>query len=126
MRYPRSFVGRTISVAVLTFGFCARAENEFRMLDGKQTQARVAGRDITDGPDWSVYLRPDGALIGSQSGKSWTGIWKIRNDKLCMTLPSSPSLRCNEVWMSGSYIRMRENKNQETFDAMVTDHRVGQ
>jgi heat shock protein HslJ len=80
----------------------ARAEDQFRMLDGKQIRARVSGQDITDGPHRSLYLRPDGMIIGSESGSSWTGSWKIRNDRLCITLPSSTSLVCNEVWMSGA------------------------
>ena len=96
------------------------------MLDEKQIRARVVGQDITDGPHWSLYLRPDGALVGSESGSSWTGSWKIRNDKLCITLPSRTSVECNEVWMSGALIRMRASKDQETFDAIVMAHRAKQ
>jgi len=92
------------------------------MLDAKQIRARVVGQDITDGPHWSMYVRPDGALIGEESGSSWTGSLKIRNDKLCITLPSSTSADCDEVWMSGTLINMRTSKNQETF-AMVVAHR---
>jgi hypothetical protein len=112
-----------VCVAMLTSGLGARAENQFRMLDGKQIQTRVVGQDITDGPHWSMYVRPDGVLIGEESGSSWTGIWKIRNDKLCITLPNTTSTECNEVWMSGTLIRMRATKDQETFDAMVAAHR---
>ena len=31
------------------------------------------GKDITDGSHWSIYLRPDGALVGAESGSRWTG-----------------------------------------------------
>ncbi|WGR73923.1 MULTISPECIES: hypothetical protein [unclassified Bradyrhizobium] len=118
----RDAVRLVVCAAALALAFDARAEDQFRMLDGKQIRARVVGQDITDGPHWSMYLRPDGALISSESGSSWTGNWKIRDDKLCMTMPSSPSLVCNEVWMSGPYIRMHANKDGETFDARVMAH----
>ncbi|MBR0728620.1 hypothetical protein JQ582_41405 [Bradyrhizobium japonicum] len=94
------------------------------MLDGKQIKARVVGQDITDGPHWSMYFRPDGALIGEESGSSWTGSWTIRNDRLCMTMPSSTAADCNEVWMSGKQIRMRASKDQEAFNAIVMAHRA--
>jgi hypothetical protein len=33
-------------------------------------QADPSGQDITDGPHWSLYLRPDGTIIGSESTAS--------------------------------------------------------
>ena len=48
----------------------ALAEDQFSILDGKQIRARIVGIDITDGPHWSMYLRPDGALSGEASGSS--------------------------------------------------------
>lgn len=104
----------------------ARAEGQFRMLDGQQIRARVVGQDITDGSHWSMYFRPDGVLVRSESGSSSTGHWRIQNDKLCMTMPSSTALECNEVWMSGTYIRMRASKDEETFDARVMAHHAQQ
>ena len=68
------------------------------------------------------HLRQDGKLISAESGSSWTGSWKIRGNKLCLSLPSSTELECNEVWMSGTNVRMRANKDQETFDAIITRH----
>jgi len=73
---------RIIFMALLAFGFDAHAEDQFRILDGKQIKTRVVGQDITDGPHWSMYLRPDGALIGEESGSSWTGSWTISNTAL--------------------------------------------
>jgi hypothetical protein len=52
----------------------ARAEDQFRLLDAGQIRARIVGNDITDGPHWSMYLRPDGKLISAESGSSWTGL----------------------------------------------------
>ena len=82
MRHVRCGVICAVGIALLAWGFPAGAEGQFRMLDGKQIEARVVGRDITDGPHWSMYVRPDSVLIGDESGSSRTGSWKIRNDKL--------------------------------------------
>jgi len=112
-----------ICTTMLAYGLGARAEDQFKMLDGKQIRSRVVGQDITDGPHWSMYVRRDGALIGEESGSSWTGSWKIQEDKLWIALPSSTSAECNEVWMSGTLVSMRASKDQETFDAMVVAHR---
>jgi len=122
IRRSRYGITCAVCIAGLVCGFRASAGDQFKMLDAKQIRARVVGQDITDGPHWSMYVRPDGALIGEESGSSWTGSWKIQNDKLCITLPSSTSADCDEVWMSGTLINMRTSKNQETF-AMVVAHR---
>ncbi len=122
IRRSRYGIRCAVCIAGLVCGFRASAGDQFKMLDAKQIRARVVGQDITDGPHWSMYVRPDGALIGEESGSSWTGSLKIRNDKLCITLPSSTSADCDEVWMSGTLINMRTSKNQETF-AMVVAHR---
>src|SRR5882757_6956396 len=90
----------------------------------KEIRARVVGKDITDGAHWVNYLRPDGVLLSSESGSKWTGAWKIQNNKLCMSIPSLEGLNCNEVWMSGTNLRMRANRDQETFDATIEKHRA--
>ena len=59
-----------VGAAVLMSGFGAGAEDQFRMLDGKQIRARIVGQDITDRSHWSMYARPDGVLIGAESGSS--------------------------------------------------------
>lgn len=99
-------------------------ENGFKMLNEKEIRARVVGNDITDGSHWAMCVRPDGALISSESGSSRTGSWKMRNDKLCLAQQSGESPTCNEVWVSGSNIRLRENRDQETFDALIMKHRT--
>lgn len=94
------------------------------MLDGKQIRARVVGKDITDGAHWSLYMRPDGSIIGSEAGEFWTGSWKIRDDRLCMTQPGITSPVCNEVWMSGATIKMHGSDNEKTLDAIIMAHRA--
>ena len=105
-------------------GSIAHAQEMFRLLGEKEIRTRVVGKDITDSSHWVSYLRPDGALLSSEMDRKWTGSWKIQNNKLCMTNPNLESPDCNEVWMSGANIRMRANKDQETFDAVVEKHRA--
>ncbi len=118
-RYALRLIGCT---AVLVLTVEAHAGDQFRILDGKQIRSRMVGKDITDGAHWSLYLRPDGSIVGSESGDSCTGSWKIRDDRLCMTQPSITSLVCNEVWMSGANIRIRASGDEKTLDAMVMAH----
>jgi len=122
---------QTLPVLTLTtlfsaaiFGSIAPAQEMFKLLGEKEIRARVVGKDITDSSHWVSNLRPDGALLSSEMGRKWTGSWKIQNNKLCMTNPNLESPDCNEVWMSGANVRMRANKDQETFDAVVEKHKA--
>src|SRR5436305_7480812 len=103
----------TILLPAAFLGWKAQAQEAFKLLGEKEIRARVVGNDITDGAHWVNYLRPDGVLLSSESGSKWTGTWKIQSNKLCMSNPSLEGLNCNEVWMSGTNIRMRANKDQE-------------
>src|ERR1700681_504193 len=114
----------TTLLSAMIWGSTAHAQEMFKLLGEKEIRARVVGKDITDSSHWVSYLRPDGALLSSEMGRKWTGTWKIQNNKLCMTNPNLESPDCNEVWMSGANIRMRANKDQETFDATVEKHRA--
>jgi hypothetical protein len=104
----------TACAAALGGGDRAQAGDQFKMLDGKQIQVRVVGQDITDGAHWSMYVRPDGALIGEESGSSWTGNWKVKDGRLCLKFPSSTTAECNEVWMSRALIRMRASRRRHS------------
>ena len=117
-----------ILTAIIAFSaLCSRstaiAQEMFRRLGEKEIQAKVIGNDIIDSWRWSMYLRPDGTLIRDQLDRKLTGFWKIENSKLCLSDPSNQLLNCNEVWMSGQNIRLRVNKDQETFDAVVVKHK---
>jgi hypothetical protein len=122
---------RTPQVLALAFllpaticGSIAHAQENFKLLGEKEIRARVVGKDITDSSHWVSYLRSDGVLLSDEMGRKWTGTWKIQNNKLCMSNPNLESPDCNEVWMSGANIRMRANKDQETFDAVVEKHKA--
>src|ERR1700730_16632886 len=114
----------TTLLSAMIWGSTTHAQENFKLLGEKEIRARVIGKDITDSSHWVSYLRPDGALLSSEMGRKWTGTWKIQNNKLCMSNPNLETPDCNEVWMSGANIRMRANKDQETFDATVEKHRA--
>jgi len=122
---PSAVYRRTNLVLLsLTGVWSAHGQEMFKLLGEREIRARVVGKDITDSSHWVSYLRPDGALFSNEMGRKWTGTWKIQNNKLCMSNPNLESLDCNEVWMSGTNIRMRANKDQETFDAQVENHKA--
>jgi hypothetical protein len=129
MTEARILAAWIIGILVLVVASLAgRAEEQFKLLDEKQIRARIVGREITDGPHWSMYLRPDGVLVSSESGNSSLGSWKIRSNKLCIAYPASaPGTppECNEVWMSGANIRMRSSGNQDAINAIVMIRRGG-
>ena len=115
-------------VTLVVAGLAVRAEEQFKLLDEKQIRAKIVGNEITDGPHWSMYLRSDGVLVSSESGSSSFGSWKIHNSRLCISnAASGPGAQpeCNQVWMSGTNVRMRSNENQETINAIVMAHRSG-
>jgi hypothetical protein len=113
-----------IVLPALVCGSAVSAQENFRLLGEKEIRARVIGKDITDASHWATYLRSDGVLMRNEIDHKWTGVWKIRNNKLCMSNPTSKSLNCNEVWMSGENIRLRQHKEEETFDAVVAKHQA--
>ena len=114
----------TILLPATNCGSIAHAQEMFKLLGEKEIRARVVGKDITDSSHWVSYFRPDGVLLSDEMGRKWTGTWKIQNNKLCMSNPNLESLDCNEIWMSGANIRMRANQDQETFDALVENHKA--
>ncbi len=113
-----------ILLPATTCGSIAQAQEMFKLLGQTEIRARVVGKDITDSSHWVSYLRPDGVLLSNELGRTWSGTWKIQNNKLCMSNPNLETLNCNEVWMSGANIRLRANKDEETFDARVENHRA--
>jgi hypothetical protein len=120
-------MSRVLTLVVLSNALlaCAAAngQDNFRMLGEKEVRTTVVGKDITDGSHWSIYLRPDGALIGVESGSRWTGSWTIQRSKLCMSNPGSTALDCYDVWMSGQDISLRLKKNDDSFVGVIEKHK---
>src|SRR6266581_8476671 len=99
-RAPRILALKILLPATIC-GSTAHAQEMFKLLGEKEIRARVVGKDITDSSHWVTYLRPDGVLVSDEMGRKWTGVWKIQNNRLCMSNSTKKSLDCNEVWMSG-------------------------
>jgi hypothetical protein len=114
----------TVVLPTLVSASAANAQEMFRLLGEKEIQAKVIGNDIIDSSQWSMYLRPDGTLFRDEMGRKVTGVWKIQKNKLCLSEPNNQLLNCREVWMSGQNIRLRVNKDEETFDAVVAKHKA--
>jgi hypothetical protein len=102
----------------------AYGQEMFKLLGEKDIRARVIDKDMTDSSHWVSYFRSDGALLSNEMGRKWAGTWKIQNNKLCMSIPKLESLDCNEVWISGANVRLRANKDAETFDALLENHKA--
>jgi len=124
IRRATQILALTILLPATICGSIAHAQEMFKLLSEKEIRASVVGKDITDSTHWVSYLRLDGVLLSREMDQKWTGTWKIQNNKLCMSTPNLQGLNCNEVWMSSANIRMRANKDQETFDAVVEKHRA--
>jgi hypothetical protein len=119
---------QTLALAILLsatiYGSIAHAQEMFKLLGAKEIRARVVGKDITDSTHWVSYLRPDGVLFSREMGEKWIGTWKIQNNKLCMSNPNLEEMTCSEVWMSGANIRLRENPDQESYEANIEKHKA--
>ena len=121
---PRRFM-LILLLAALVCSAAALAQEGFKRLGEREIRERVIGKDIVDSYHWVTFLQSDGVLrIVDEAGRRQIGIWKIKNNQLCMSNPGGQSLDCNEVWMSGGNIRLRARKNEETFDAIVEKHKA--
>jgi hypothetical protein len=124
MTHQTARLAALVAVSTAFVSRPAEPQDAFRMLGEKDIRATVVSRDITDGAHWSMYLRPDGALIGSESGSRWTGTWNIQKNKLCMSNPGSKTLDCYDVWMSGQNISLRLKKDDDDFVGIIERHKA--
>ena len=100
------------------------AQDNLKLLGEKEMRATVVGKDITDGSHWSIYLRPDGSLVGAKSGSRWIGTWNIQGNRLCLSNPGGKALDCYDVWMSGQTISLRLKKDDDSFVGVIEKHKV--
>jgi len=124
MRQSLHVMALVIASNALAACVSVRAQDNFKMLGEKDIRATVVSKDITDGSHWSIYLRPDGTLIGAESGLRWTGTWNIQKNKLCMSNPGSKALDCYDVWMSGETISLRLKKDDDSFVGVIEKHKA--
>jgi len=124
MTHQRLRIAALIVAATFVPEPAVHSQDNFKMLGEKEIRERVVGKDITDSSHWSMYVRPDGALLGEESSTHWTGTWKIQKSKLCLSNPGSKLLDCYDVWMSGENVSLRLNKDDNNFLAVVAKHRA--
>jgi hypothetical protein len=116
-------IALVVSNAVLA-SVSVRAQDNFKILGEREVRATVVGREITDGAHWSIYLRPDGALVGAESGSLWNGTWNIQKSKLCLSNPGGKAFDCYDVWMSGHTISLRLKRDDDNFVGVVEKHKT--
>jgi len=124
MMLRRHRAGWIIGAVTLMAGLPAQGDDGFRPLGAREIRAQLVGKEITDGPHWSMFLRPDGVLISAEAGSSWSGKWTIRDNKLCMSNPALATLDCNDVWTSGQRVRMRAGQDDQGLEGMIRPHRA--
>src|SRR5258708_37903779 len=124
MTRQKACVAAIIASTAFASSSGVHAQDNYKVLGEREIRAAVVSKDITDGSHWSIYLRPDGALIGSESGSRWTGTWNIQKSKLCIANPGSKALDCYDVWMSGAYISLRLNKDDDSFVGLIEKHKA--
>jgi hypothetical protein len=79
---------------------------DFHRLSGAQIQSTVVGKRITDDTHWSRLVEAGGRLLVRDMGRTSTGTWQIRNDRLCIVRPRIVD-DCYEVWLAGEAIQLR-------------------
>jgi hypothetical protein len=107
---------------VLVHATAARAEDKYTWLDEKQIRAKIIGKEITDSVHWSEYYRRDGTLLSMDMGHRRTGAWKIEQNKLCSAKEKGKPFDCYEVWISGSKVSLRIDKDDTDFIANIEKH----
>ena len=97
-------------VVVLSIVVCAQTSavqaEEFRRLSAIQIQRLIGGKRITDDTHWSQTVAPGGKLLVRDMGRTSTGSWQLRNDRLCIVRPGILE-DCYEVWIAGDAIQLR-------------------
>ena len=113
-----------IALAIVAFDSRSAAPAGDKRRGEKEIRATIAGRDTTDGAHWSMYLHPDGALVGAEAGTRWTGAWNVQKSKRCMSNPGSKAFDCCDVWISGDNISLRLKPDDDTFFGIVEKHKT--
>jgi hypothetical protein len=115
----------TRAIAMTPFDVRARAGagDNFK-LGEKEIRATVAGKGITDGAHWSMYLRSDGGLIGGESGARWTGAWNVQKSKFCASNPGGKAFDCYGVWISGENISLGLKPDDDTFVGVIEKNKA--
>ena len=99
-----------LAVTVVTSGFAAEPEKQWRAVEGAQLQASFAGKELGDGTHYAYAFRHDGTFTGVEMGKDVRGTWKSTPRQLCWTWTKPRgSEECYEVRRSGNDVRLFRN-----------------
>jgi len=78
-------------------------------LTGAQIRAAFAGKIISEGAHWSIYLLPDGKTKSIELGRSHKGRWKIAGNELCVSTTAGSEFECWTVARAGKVYLLRAN-----------------
>lgn len=77
-----------------------------RFLTGSQIRSALSGRELFEGPHWSLRLAPGGTAVTEEDGHTRRGRWRVRGDELCL------DDTCLKVTVNDKIVRLwREGAN---------------
>lgn len=92
-----------IGLAFASNAAIATAEPHRRVLSGQEIRKVFVDKITTDGAHFAYHLKSNGKVIGVMMGRSREGTWAIRNDQLCLSVPTDAPADCWKVErLSGS------------------------
>ena len=100
------FVGSLMlagSLAVLTGG-AAAAE---AVMSDQEIQTSVIGNTVTgmeDGEHYVEFLSPDGRILGRSRSGAYSGVWRIKTKRLCVSYDGKASWDCAAVRLNGEQV----------------------
>lgn len=96
----------TSRLAFATLGLASvAAASDPSELTGPQIRAAFAGKVISEGAHWTIYLRPDGRTRSIELGRPHRGRWAITGNELCVTISAGVDPECWTVLRQGrSYL----------------------
>ena len=97
----------------------AAAEQKFQKLTGAQIQAKFPGMELTDEAYWGEIFERNGTLAITSMGHKSSGKWRIQKDQLCPYTGEEPGGGCNEVWLSGRNVELRNQTSSTPLEAVL-------
>lgn len=102
--------GRAAATAILALSLSLAAMAATKApteLTGAQIRATFAGKIISEGAHWSIYLLPDGKAKSVELGRTHHGRWQITGHTLCVSITGGVEQECWTVARTGKTYVLR-------------------
>jgi hypothetical protein len=96
----------SLSVAAACWASLVAAQEKFQKLTGAQIRGKIAGMEMSDEVHWRDFYDRNGKVTSRSMGRKRTGIWRIKNDELCVEFENE-MLACYQVLMSGKKAKLQ-------------------